>query len=221
MGREPIYSDELFPKVVGYKDAHMELRECPTAEADAAIIKNHYSKKVTSNRFVSLSVNGDKGYIQLGYGIRPAAKHTISKAITRDNYCEFDRMWLSDELPKNSESKAIGLLMAYLKAAHPRIKYVITYADESAGNKGTIYLASNAIPIGSTQCDFYMLPSGERIHPVSMYHRHKTRAWATISKIYPGIRHIKGTYRQFRFIYPMDRYARRAIESERKNATGV
>lgn len=209
MGREPILSDELFPRIVGYRDEAMTVAECSSREADEAIVMHHYSHKATSNRFLSMTVNNGMGYMQLGYGIRPAMKHTISKAITRENYCEFDRMWLSDELPKNSESRAIGLLMAYLRAAHPKIKYVITYADESVGNKGTIYKATNAIYLGSVPCDFYVLASGERVHPVSMYHRHKSRRKSVLENIYPGIKHIRGEFRQHRFVYPMDRYAMR------------
>lgn len=212
MGRSAIYSDGLFPEICGYRDDDMTVTTCPCTEADAAIVKHHYSHKATSNRFLSLTVNNGLGYMQLGYGIRPRMKHTISKNITADNYCEFDRMWLSDDLPKNSESKAISLLLDFLRVAHPRIKYVITYADESAGNNGTIYRASNAVYIGHVPCEFYVLPTGERVHPVSMYHRHKTRAKAVLERLYPGIVHIKGQYKQRRFVYPMDRYARRDIQ---------
>lgn len=216
MGRRAIYSTGLFPEVCGYEDDSMRVEVCDSDKADAEIVKHHYSHKATNNRFLSVAVNGSMGFMQLGYGIRPRMKHTISSNITADNFCEFDRMWLSDELPKNSESKAISLLLDFLRVAHPRIKYVITYADESVGNAGTIYRASNAVYVGHVPCDFYVLPNGERVHPVSMYHRHKTRAKAALQKIYPGIVHIKGQYKQRRFVYPMDRYARRDIENARK-----
>jgi hypothetical protein len=167
--------------------------------------KYHYSHKTTKNRFKSFLVNDGMGVLQLGYGIRPRMKHTVSKLITKDNYCEFDRMWLSDKLPKFSESQVISLLLSYLKQVYKNIKFVITYADESAGNKGTIYKATNAIRLEPIDCDFYILPGGERIHPVSMYHRHKTRAKAFLEKQYPGIKHVKGEYKQLRFLYILDK----------------
>ena len=114
-------------------------------------------------------------------------------------------MWLSDDLPKFSESQVISLLLSYLKQVYPKIKFVITYADESVGNKGTIYKATNAIILKPIDCDFYVLESGERIHPVSMYHRHKTRAKAFLEKEYPNIRHIKGEFKQNRFLYILDK----------------
>lgn len=211
--KQLIMSDELFPKPVGITNGHLTLRECSSEEADNVIIQHHYSHKATKNRFLSFSVNGGKGYMQLGYGIRPHIKHTVSEMITKDNYAEFDRMWLSDELPKFSETQTIALLLSYLKQVHPRIVFLITYADESAGNKGTIYKASNAFYLGSVAVDFYILPSGERVHPVSMYHRHKTRAWATLQNLYPGIRWIKHEgYKQHRFLYVLNPRTRRVFE---------
>lgn len=188
-------------KIIGIKNLNLCLKECSNKEADTVIKKFHYSKKVTKNRFISLCVNKNLGYLQLGYGIRPTSKRNISKYINKNNYCEFDRMWLSDLLPKNSESQVISLLISYIKQKYKNIKFIITYADESVGNKGIIYQATNALYIGSIDVDFYVLESGERVHPVSMYHRHKTRAWETLQKIYPNIKHIKGNFKQRRFLY--------------------
>jgi len=196
-------SDPSCPKPYGITDGQMSLVECAAKEADEVIRSHHYSGKSTPNRFKSFRINGGLGYIQLGYGIKPAQKHTISPLIVKGNFAEFDRMWLSDELPKLSESRAIGLLLSYLKKTMPELKFIITYADESAGNIGTIYQATNAIYIGSVPVDFYRLPSGERVHPVSMWHRHKTRAMAFLQELYPGIEHIQ-VGRQHRYIYVLD-----------------
>lgn len=202
-----IFRKSLFEDIpIGITNGTISLVECDNAEADKTIIKYHYSHKSTTNRFKSFSVNDGKGYLQLGYGIRPHMKHTISNLITTDNYCEFDRMWLSDEMPKFSESQVIGLLLRYLKQCYPKIKFVITYADESAGNKGIIYQATNAIELDSVPVDFYILPDGERVHPVTMWHRHKTRAWETMQQLYPGIKHLKNGYKQRRYLYILDKW---------------
>ena len=78
-----------------------------------------------------------------------------------------------------------------MRLAHPEVKVLISYADTSVGNKGTIYKAANYELIDRLQADFYLLPSGERVHPVSMWHRHGTRAWDFLQKKYPGIAHIR------------------------------
>jgi len=203
--KQLIYKKDLFGnKPIGIRNINLQLIECDNDEADKIIIKYHYSHKVTKNRFKSFSINNGMGYLQLGYGIRPHMKHTISELITKDNYCEFDRMWLSDELPKNSESQVISLLLSYLKQVYPFIKFVITYADGSVGNKGIIYKATNALFLDKVNVDFYILPNGERIHPVSMWHRHKTRATEFLKNKYPGIKHITEEF-QYRYLYILNK----------------
>jgi len=219
---ELVYQNNLLGKeLIGIRNKTLELLEAPNSVVDELVKKYHYSHKTTKNRFFSMLVNEDKGFIQLGYGIRPKMKHTITTLIDENNFCEFDRMWLSDDLPKNSESQVISLLLTYLKNKHPKIKFVITYADGSVGNTGTIYKASNAISIGSIPVDFYILPTGERVHPVSMYHRHKSRAKALLEELYPGIKHIKGDYRQYRFLYILNKGMRKKFQAEKRYASSI
>jgi hypothetical protein len=205
---------DLANQPIGVRCREYQLIIQSTAVVDALVQKHHYSHKTTKNRMLSMVVLHDeydidpKGFIQLGYGIRPHMKHTISPHITTKNYAEFDRMWLSDDLPKFSETTVIGMLLWFIKRWNLGIDYVITYADGSVGNRGTIYKASNAIPIGKVPVDFYQLASGERVHPVSMWHRHKTRAKETMEAIYPGIRHIRDEY-QYRFLYILDNKKRK------------
>ena len=203
----------------------IEIKEVKSADVRELIEKNHYSHKCTPNHFLSFSVNNGLGALQLGFGIRPHKKNNVSKLITIDNYCEFDRMWLSDELPKFSESQTISLLLKYIKKNYPKIKFIITYADGSAGNKGIIYQATNALRLEPIMCDFYVLPDGERVHPVSMWHRHKTRAWDKMQELYPGIKHIKGTKKnplyQYRYLYILNNHLRKKYQDEIRGRSTV
>ncbi len=199
---------------IGIGDDLYWIKEAPGSVVDKLVVKHHYSHKATKNRFLSFIVGADEGFLQLGYGIRPRMKHTVTKLITKNNYCEFDRMWLSDSLPKFSESRVIGLLLSYIKQVYKNIKFIITYADGSVGNYGTIYKATNAIPIGKTKVDFYLLPDGERIHPVSMWHRHKTRRWNFVKETYPGVKHITNEF-QYKFLYILDNKMRKLYTREK------
>jgi hypothetical protein len=217
----------------------LTVRHVDADPAGAKVVKNlivshHYSRKTTPNRFASFAVSkhGETeilGALQLGYGIRPHMKHTVSSLITKENYCEFDRMWLDDALPKNSESQVISLLLAFVKVRWPQIRFVITYADGSVGNVGTIYKATNAIPIGKSPVDFYILPpteaypNGERVHPVTMWHRHRTRNRQFLEQTYPGYKHIKGgeTGWQYKFLYILHHGTRKAYEREQVERTKI
>lgn len=138
-----------------------------------------------------------RGAMQIGYGIRPHIKTEKGEVLDYHQVREFDRMWLSDDMPKFSETICLSLLHKYIRATHKEIKYLISYADTSIGNKGTIYKAANYEHIDTIKADFYVLPSGERVHPVTMWHRHKTRAWEVLKELYPGIKKAEGFQLKF------------------------
>ena len=190
--------------VIGFECPEKEIKilVCEKPQADAIISKHHYSGKPTKNSFLSLLVyyKGEvNGALQLGYGIRPKIKGEYNP----DEIREFDRMWLSDKMPKFSETITLSLLHLFLKSACPKIKYLVSYSDTSVGNFGTIYKAANYKLIDDIKADFYVLESGERVHPVSMWHRHKSRAWSLMQELYPGIKKAEG--RQLKFMYELSK----------------
>lgn len=127
---------DLFGGCIGYDAPEKQIKivECDKTQADRIICKHHYSHKATQNSFVSLAVyyrGRISGALQVGYGIRPKIKGNYSAEQVR----EFDRMWLSDEMPKYSETSTLSLFHRYMRAAHPQVKVLISYADTTAGNK--------------------------------------------------------------------------------------
>ena len=203
LSKTPIYGGFFDDILVGIecKSKHTKLLEVDKKVADEIIRKNHYSKKPCSNSFVSFIVEwrgATHGALQVGYGIRNDKKDTSDTA-------EFDRMWLSDDMPKFSETNVISMLHKFLKLAHPNIKRIWSYADESAGNPGTIYKAANYRHVEDIPVDFYLLPDGERVHPVSMWHRHGTRKKDVLDELYPGIKHLKNQHKQRKFEYVLSK----------------
>ena len=184
------------------KSKQIKIEICDKSQADSIVSKFHYSGQPTKNSFLSLLVyyKGEvHGALQLGYGIRPKIKGDFDP----DEILEFDRMWLSDEMPKFSETITLALLHLFLKKAYPNLKALISYSDTSVGNNGTIYRAGNYELIDSIKADFYILSNGERVHPVSMWHRHGTRAWDFLKNKYPGIKKAEG--QQLKFIYYLNK----------------
>ena len=186
--------------VVGFECPKKEIKilMCEKSQADNLIFKYHYSKKPTKNSFLNMLVyykNNINGALQIGYGIRP----DINGNFKKNEIAEFDRMWLSDIMPKYSETITLSLLHKFLKIRYKNLKALISYCDTSVGNNGTIYKAGNYKLIDELKADFYILENGERIHPVTMWHRHKTRKWEFLKKIYPNIKKANG--KQLKFIY--------------------
>ncbi len=197
--KQPIHG--FLGEIIGYDCPckQVKILVCEKSEADAIIEKHHYSKKPTKNSFLSMLVlhyGAVSGALQIGYGIRPKIKGADDPESVR----EFDRMWLSDTMPKYSETIVLSMLHKYLKQAHPNIKKLISYSDTSVGNNGTIYRAGNYKEIGRIKADFYILANGERVHPVSMWHRHGSRAFGLLQSIYPQIKKADGMQLKFEYL---------------------
>lgn len=195
--KTPLYENE---RIIGYEapDKGLKIVVCDKKDADDIIIKHHYSHKPTKNSFLSFLVYYQgkvEGALQIGYGIRPKKKGNLNP----DEVREFDRMYLTDIPPKYSETITISLLHHYLRKVHPEIKYLISYADTTVGNTGTIYKAANYKLIDKIKADFYILESGERVHPVTMWHRHGTRKWAFLQQQYPNIKKADGFQLKYLF----------------------
>ncbi|MCL5283111.1 MAG: DNA methyltransferase [Armatimonadetes bacterium] len=81
------------------------------------------------------------------------------------------RLWLSDSLPKNSESRVIGIVLRRLRR-ETDWKLIISYADPMAGHSGTIYRASGWLyprltspgMTGMARPTSAVIVSGRRIH---------------------------------------------------------
>lgn len=82
---------------------------------------------------------------------------------------ELARLYLLDDVPKNAETWLIAQSVKYIKRSHPEVKHLVSYADPSAGHKGTIYRAGNWRSDGRTdderkspRCDYYDATTGKK-----------------------------------------------------------
>jgi len=196
--KNPIF--DFLGDCIGYECVKKQIKIiiCEKKSADSIIKNHHYSGKPTKNSFLSMIVyhyGNVSGALQIGYGIRPKIKGGYPTDAVR----EFDRMWLSDDMPKFSETIVLSLLHKFLKSRYPHIKKLISYSDTSVGNNGTIYRAGNYKEVGRVKADFYILESGERVHPVSMWHRHGSRSWELMQALYPNIKKADGFQLKFEY----------------------
>jgi hypothetical protein len=83
----------------------------------------------------------------------------------------FDKVWhmgrlvLSEDSPRNSESRLIGLSLKEIEKTRSDIWAVLTYADPSVGHIGTVYQATNAIYTGRSDASsvrYYIDNNGKR-----------------------------------------------------------
>lgn len=66
---------------------------------------------------------------------------------------ELARLYLLDEIPRNAETFLIARSVRYIARHHVHVHTLLSYADPSAGHRGTIYRAANWTEDGATDDD--------------------------------------------------------------------
>jgi hypothetical protein len=130
-----------------------DIRVAPISAKDAATLvrRVHYSGKVTQNSQLHLGVFlGEKleGAMQFGPSMDKRKTQALVSGTTWNGFLELNRMAFSDRLPRNSESRAIGVAMRMIRQHYPHIDWVISFADGTQCGDGTIYRASGFVLTG-------------------------------------------------------------------------
>lgn len=150
------------------------------------------------------------GVLSLGWGTRP--KHTIQvlfPELTSADYFEIGKMAMTDDMPKNSESQMLSLVIKWIRQ-HLRIKYLFTWADGIVGKVGYVYQSANFLYGGFSETDLYVTENGEKVHPRTMQgllpntdgkkYGHRPNYEQRIDL---NLKRVKG--KQYKYIYPINK----------------
>ena len=152
----------------------------------------------------------------VGAGRYPNAYCTICKP---SEVAELTRLWLADEVPKNSESKVIAISLRALKHGSGRFKAVLSYADAAMGHIGTIYQASNWYYMGQQRTSSARVNIGGRLyHTYAVRDRFGTSNAEKLCQVLgrDDIKMEKGLLRKHAYIYPLDDTLRPWLEAHKK-----
>ena len=154
--------------VQGFGTADYFVAQIPCATAREIIRREHYSHSVVNNSYVNLGVfleGAIVSVLQWGYALNPARAGKVVANTTQGQYLELNRMWLSDDAPRNSESRAISYSLKYIRRACPSVAWVQSYADERCQGLGVVYQACSFLYLGCHESPFYAL-DGEVYHNI-------------------------------------------------------
>jgi hypothetical protein len=151
-----------------------DLRLIPISREDAKklIVRNHYSHSIPGGTKMSFGavLNGRLLGV-MTFGVGPFYGYKLVDGATPDDVVTLTRLWLSDELPKNCESKMLGIALRSLKR-DTSLKFVIAYSDPIFGHFGTIYQATNWLYTGlSYATGLYDIGDGVLHHSRSLAHQ--------------------------------------------------
>lgn len=134
------------------------------------MVEHHYlrSMPAASRRCYGVSLDGNlHGGLVFTSGARHG--HRLLAAARPQEVATLARIWLSDALPPNSESRVLGIVLRDLRRTTDW-KLLISYADPAVGHVGTIYQATGWRYLGQTPGEAYVrLADGRLHHPRSVY----------------------------------------------------
>ena len=176
--------------------------------ASELLVREHYQHSFPGATHLCLGVFCEKrllGALTLGAG--PANAYALVEGAKPQDCLALTRLWLSDALPPNSESRVLGVVLRALRAS-TSVKFLISYADPAQGHLGYIYQATNWLYTGLSQgTPLYDIGDGKHYHS------------RTLSQIY-GTHSVKYLQRQgvpvrlipqqgkHRYVYFLDRSCR-------------
>jgi hypothetical protein len=127
------------------------LRPIPARDADALVRRVHYSGKTVNNSQIHIGVfygGAMEGAMQFGPSLDKRKLVGLVAGTKWNAFIELNRMAFTDALPRNSESRAIGIAMRMLRAHAPHLQWVVSFADATQCGDGTIYRASGFVLTG-------------------------------------------------------------------------
>jgi hypothetical protein len=124
------------------------LRPIKTGEANTLVRRVHYSGKVDTRTQLSIGVfyrGSLEGAIQFGPSMDKRKTIGFVAGTQWHQYLDLHRIAFTERLPRNSESRAIGVACRMLRKHAPQVKWVLSYADATQCGDGTIYRASGFV----------------------------------------------------------------------------
>ncbi len=129
----------------------IEMLPVPHRVAQDVLVRHHYLHSMPGGTKLTFGVFTDsrlRGAVSLGVG--PINGHRLVEGATRDDCLTLTRLWLEDDLPKNSESRLLGVLVRALRRS-TRLKFLLSYADPGVGHVGTVYQAAGWLYTGVSE----------------------------------------------------------------------
>ena len=179
---------------------HLRVIVIPLLAAKKLLEPGHYLGSVAGGTCLAFGVLAQGrllGAITLGVG--PYNAHSLVEGARRGDCLTLTRLWLSDHLPKNSESRVLGIVTRALRR-HTGLKFLIAYADPARGHRGAVYQGAGWVYTGqSVPMALYDIGDGVARHSRSLAHCFGTHS----------VRYLRGRGASVRVIpqLPKHRYA--------------
>lgn len=192
----------------------IQIKVIDSASSRKIVERYHYSGKCTQNSQIHFGVflNGRlEGALQFGPSI-DKRRMAQNLGIGFNESLELNRMALSDNCPKNSESRALGICLRLLKKTYPHLKIIISFADACQCGDGTIYRASGfKLHSYKVNSSLLKMPSGEVVAKKSLDNLSSSDGkYMSFTAIKNGAKPLLGY--QMKYLYFFDKQAEKRFK---------
>lgn len=146
----------------------IELSPIPGSVANDLVRRLHYSGTVVRNSQLHVGCFLDGrllGAMQYGPPLDRRRMLALVPGTPWAGLVELNRMAFADELPRNSESRALAIAARLLRRDAPHVEVVVSFADAAQCGDGTIYRAAGFVLTGiKTSKNLARLPDGSTVH---------------------------------------------------------
>ena len=155
---------------MGAKD--IIVRPITSQEAGALVKRVHYSGKVVQNSTLHLGVfwmGRLEGAMQFGSPLDRRKMLPLVRGSEWNQMLELNRMAFGEALPRNSESRALGVAFRMFRKHRPDIKWILSFADGTQCGDGAIYRASGFLLTGiKANSQMWRMPGGQTVSRTTM-----------------------------------------------------
>ncbi len=140
------------------------VRPIERSEADRMVMEHHYSGTTYNKSRLHIGVfylGRLEGAMQFGPPLDQRKVMPLVAGSEWQGMMELNRMAFSGALPRNSESRALGVAFRVIRAKRPDIKWILSYSDATRCGDGAIYRASGFVLTGIKENNgIYRMPDG-------------------------------------------------------------
>lgn len=139
-------------------------------DAERAVMRWHYSRRMPKFKLACLGVwEGGKwiGAVIFGCGATPEIGMPFG--VKQWEACELVRVALGPH--QCAVSRVVAICQRMIVKRYPRLRVIVSFADESQGHVGGIYQALGWIYVGRSRTD-YITVGGVVVHPKTLHSRY-------------------------------------------------
>lgn len=148
------------------------VRPISATDARDLVQRVHYSGKVVQNSTLHLGVfymGRLEGAMQFGPPLDRRKVLPLVRGTLWNQMLELNRIAFSEALPRNSESRALGVAFRVLRKHRPDIKWILSFADGAQCGDGTIYRASGFVLTAIKENNqIWEMPNGDTVSRTTM-----------------------------------------------------